>query len=537
MNSPDNDHVNHPDGGDLVYQEEWLSAYLDDELSAAQRALVEQRISDDAHVAVMFQDLQRVRSLVGSLPAWGGRLFPLPIDNRLFELATPDELHSDRPQGLTEAADVDSTDESLAETDTAMQRDGDYHDELHPGVESALSSASIEGVRVVVSEPVGTLGQDGRQSAGWPGNWLRPVALAASLLFALGLGLLFWPDRSPRSVATTTDSRIAPSPSMDKQAGPSLSDAETQPAVEAESIVAPSMHAAEGLAAPAERFSMDSSNSNDQRARGGGLGGGALSGGEVAADAEEVDSMGRNASPLAPALAMPSSDMLQEDATTPGEKKQGARNQPQSEMGQAKALPPAGVAAIPPAAELSPLQSAKADAPSSVPSNSAPLQLAHSDAWSDAEVYTGLARLSPILNLPLANSSDNLRSERKTEGSDANFAAAGNDFPIAVVSRNRTEADGSQLAALLKQNGFGLTGISQNNSSRQVPGLITFGSSESPQPSTIALFVNRQQADQILQAAAQAGEISANPVWIIAASSKDAPQQDSQKVVLLISPQ
>ena len=77
MNMPNNylDRASRDD--DVEYQEEWLSAYLDDELTAAQRALVEQRIVEDEQADVMLQDLMRVRSLVGKLPAWNGNSLSL----------------------------------------------------------------------------------------------------------------------------------------------------------------------------------------------------------------------------------------------------------------------------------------------------------------------------------------------------------------------------------------------------------------------------------------------------------------------------
>ena len=52
------------------FQEEWLSAYLDGELSPAQVAIVEERLQVDSVLQQTLLDLQKVRSLVADLPAW-----------------------------------------------------------------------------------------------------------------------------------------------------------------------------------------------------------------------------------------------------------------------------------------------------------------------------------------------------------------------------------------------------------------------------------------------------------------------------------
>lgn len=54
----------------LEFQEEWLSAYLDGELTSEQRSAVEARLQYDSNVQQMLLDLQKVRSLVAGLPEW-----------------------------------------------------------------------------------------------------------------------------------------------------------------------------------------------------------------------------------------------------------------------------------------------------------------------------------------------------------------------------------------------------------------------------------------------------------------------------------
>lgn len=58
-----------------AFEEHWLSAYLDDELSAEDRALVDQRLEEDSSARELLEDLKRVRGLVSTLPRWHGKEF------------------------------------------------------------------------------------------------------------------------------------------------------------------------------------------------------------------------------------------------------------------------------------------------------------------------------------------------------------------------------------------------------------------------------------------------------------------------------
>ncbi|MGN6137218.1 MAG: anti-sigma factor family protein, partial [Aureliella sp.] len=55
------------------FEEHLLSAYLDEELSADERALVEQRLAVDPVARELLEDLKRLRGLVATLPAWNGQ--------------------------------------------------------------------------------------------------------------------------------------------------------------------------------------------------------------------------------------------------------------------------------------------------------------------------------------------------------------------------------------------------------------------------------------------------------------------------------
>ncbi|MGN6544305.1 MAG: anti-sigma factor family protein, partial [Aureliella sp.] len=62
------------------FEEHLLSAYLDNELSADERALVEERLKTDPGARQLLDDLKRVRSLVFTLPRWQGDAKPmLPV--------------------------------------------------------------------------------------------------------------------------------------------------------------------------------------------------------------------------------------------------------------------------------------------------------------------------------------------------------------------------------------------------------------------------------------------------------------------------
>ncbi|MCR9291421.1 MAG: hypothetical protein NXI32_01800 [bacterium] len=82
------------------YQEEWLSAYLDGELAPHQVAIVEQRLQIDSVAQQTLLDLQRVRRLVGKLPAWTEDAFTA---EQLTSIPTNgDDQAQDRAAGIQE---------------------------------------------------------------------------------------------------------------------------------------------------------------------------------------------------------------------------------------------------------------------------------------------------------------------------------------------------------------------------------------------------------------------------------------------------
>ncbi|MDX1925668.1 MAG: hypothetical protein SFV81_04080 [Pirellulaceae bacterium] len=85
---------------ELEFQEEWLSAYLDDELTEEQRQVVEQRLAIDPAAQATFEDLQRIRSMVAKLPSWSGPdlKFAVPVGAPGSFDEADDELENEPPE-------------------------------------------------------------------------------------------------------------------------------------------------------------------------------------------------------------------------------------------------------------------------------------------------------------------------------------------------------------------------------------------------------------------------------------------------------
>lgn len=68
MNNSHTGFNNEPD----AFQEDWLSAYLDGELTAQQVLIVEQRLQTDENARSLLEDLKKIHGLVAQLPGWAG---------------------------------------------------------------------------------------------------------------------------------------------------------------------------------------------------------------------------------------------------------------------------------------------------------------------------------------------------------------------------------------------------------------------------------------------------------------------------------
>lgn len=93
------------------FQEEWLSAYLDNELDDQQRQIVEQRLAADPDARAMLEDLRRVRQLVSQLPRWSGPNlnFEIPAASLLDE----DKALESKPTSMRHRPSMDHS-ESIA---------------------------------------------------------------------------------------------------------------------------------------------------------------------------------------------------------------------------------------------------------------------------------------------------------------------------------------------------------------------------------------------------------------------------------------
>lgn len=157
---------------ELEFQEEWLSAYLDDELTEEQRLVVEQRLAIDPAAQMTLNDLRRVRTMVAKLPSWSGGELKFNIPAEL-----PDAY-------LDESAD-NSADGSVDENDEfGEERD---FEEVPRSLAIADSLADTNDVS--------------RNSAAWrtesrgsQRSMLTWLLTAASVLLMAGLGYFLWPS-------------------------------------------------------------------------------------------------------------------------------------------------------------------------------------------------------------------------------------------------------------------------------------------------------------------------------------------------------
>ena len=147
---------------ELEFQEEWLSAYLDDELTAEQRQVVEKRLAIDPAAQAMLEDLRRVRTMVAKLPTWAGPN---------LEFTIPAEL----PGTFDEAED-------------AVENTGEEDDTTSHFEEVPRLLANVEEPRGAASAPASWNLQSraSRSMLGW-------IATAASVLLVAGLGYVYWP--------------------------------------------------------------------------------------------------------------------------------------------------------------------------------------------------------------------------------------------------------------------------------------------------------------------------------------------------------
>ncbi len=153
---------------ELEFQEEWLSAYLDDELTDEQRLVVEQRLAIDPAVQATLDDLRRVRTMVAKLPSWSGANLKLAIPTGV--------------PGSFEETDTDGTN-----ADFEIENDSDDELEDFEQVPRLIAGDSARRVSATESDKWDSNARSMVSMFGW-------IATAASVLLVAGLGYMIWPS-------------------------------------------------------------------------------------------------------------------------------------------------------------------------------------------------------------------------------------------------------------------------------------------------------------------------------------------------------
>ncbi len=597
MNPSDHNHITRDPQGDgpSEYSEEWLSAYVDDELTAAQRAIVEHRIAVDAGTQRLLSELQHMRTLIGQLPQWSGG----QIDHaRATQRATQSDL----------LLDAQAFNQTL--TEACRAHGEDLQDKLASPA-SPLPSAS-HAPRTDVS-------------------WWRPVALAACLALLVGGSLWWWQMDATTNLATsaTTTEKLAetrPDTELTRRAEP-------EAARSAEPVRDNQLHLDNQL-------DLDNQlTRGDELVRGGLARPGEATSGAAAArpvpQLKQAPAGSRfeamQVEPLqAPAVAdrasrsgiMPEGDASERrlgdgrldraaganfgDANSGGARLAGP---PSDGRGAGEMKSAANEASESEQRQL--LFSAEdrgtADRGTADRGTAGEVQLAHSPGWSAQEVSQALPRLTPLLNLPegppgdaadmaqaqvdptlSSNALENttlgyssLRGGGQAGGALASSELASSELasselasselasgapvagiPIALIAQRPPRAQAPALLDVLSRQSVPLQPIAASqveyDFSRAMPAEQTRSADEprtedkaskaaaAPPYSltapprrapTLALFVLREEAEQILQTARQSGEMLGNPVWITSATARSTPSGPKQQVVLLFTPQ
>lgn len=523
------------------YSEEWLSAYIDNELTDAQRAIVEQRIAIDNDARQLLNELQHMRGLISQLPPWsGGR-----IDHtHVTELS----LHS----------------ESFPET---LEQAYHSHDEA--------SQSSLESL----ASRVNAAGDVARRDV----SWWRPIALAACLALLTGGGIWWWQVESSTTTLATSARTTEP---LDERA-------DTSPVPQLQSAPdALGVEATEAMKVEAMRDTASRSDAEMSGRMGGGMGG-AMMGPGAAGKSEEALETGFAEAGVADSSAeamvddSPSTARLQFPppaeahsygfAPPASALRRAAESDDQNDGLASRTAEQSGLAKSP-AADAEVQNGQRLRSLSSHDRSSAvQVQLAHSAGWSAAEVTRALQRLAPLLNVP-----SGVPSEPRDNGPVT-------DIPIALIAQRPSTQQTTPLLDVLSQQAVALhqvapsevqnyfmrhtspkqavaagdivaNGAAGNDTAADDTAAInstttTADKAERPDvkpqaaaqqsssavaqqaPPTVALFVLREEAEQLLQAARQSGEMQANPVWITSANGSTTPAGPKQQVVLLFTPQ
>lgn len=482
------------DNIDDDYQEEWLSAYLDDELTPSQRAIVEQRLQTDQAAQLLFNDLSRIRGLVANLPEWTGG------DITAAVLAS---IHPLPP----------------------VAEEPGPHDELIPDAESdSLASSSISAT---LERDQGQHDDDftSRQQQRSTTGWLRPLTLAATLLAALGIGYYLWQGASPWSLASLSQTaHVASEPTSNSASADKLSADASSDSIAIGNVgrlpLPPESAPPEDLAVPLAAPSPAETQARNQRARPE-LAGVPAPNNETAFDAAQrgaplatpdiasvtrsseqelaASAQPRLAAPRAPATSEMNLQQTQGSQAEPSQAKANLRD-PNPTIAGTMQLADEGQPNNPPPPSSTAGPVARAGA----------LQIYHSPAWQAAEVKAALAQVAPLLGLRVS-----------LNATDAERQAA--PFPIAIISHNLAELGRAGQTASMRQGTYKELSAQDLGVVQLVPG-----------PSVL-LFVKRSEAEQMIESAVKHSQQKSTPVWITSATAT-RPTTPDDKVVVVINP-
>lgn len=505
------------------FQEEWLSAYLDGELSDEQRELVEQRISDDPGVANTLENLRKVRSLVSSLPRWtDGELSTTAILARADEI---DDVDSD----ISENAPADLGDTLLGDVDAIVDQEPQHGttDEEFLAARLTQRAASM--------------------------RWLRPAATAASLLLILGIGYTLWPvgSQSELASATRSDSADAPQGEMEEQGAAPDSFAPDSPAPGLPMPEMQSDFSSQSLADSNEPSLPLPPVSESALAE---IGDGAsASRARSLPELPQSMAMGAVDANVAelpmPALDLPLDSVASRDESFKMEMRQGT-DMPESTLPKAAAPAPSAP------------DSAAANSESA---NSESMFFAKSQAWNDNDVKAAIAG-SPELFGRIS------QSEAVQGQGGRGMGAVANQTAMAILTLENSEtretyesllSEAASLTSLRELNASSASRAQAENEASMPqtlpsrPNLLgqeelgqeRAGDDELPVPATsrrkrkaassmIALFLSKGEADALLQASVlkKTGEFKPGSVfWISAGPSSGSPLQAGDQVILILN--
>jgi hypothetical protein len=515
MNTAEDNYEDQPD----EYQEDWLSAYLDDELSEGQRQIVEERLRYDSAAQQLLADLSRVRKLVGSLPAWPSSSTTISLPGRVRNPVDADNVNLDeagwqasnaRKTRQQTGVDAESDSGETIASFQIIEPECDLDSEPDVFARQLLEDDPLGEVNRAETEPGSVVWNSKHSSQRGLFAWIKPAVLAASLLAAAGIGYLLW-KRDAAQLMVATDRNF--SPTQTGQAVPAEARVEAFTASDE-----PPENQPDADDAPFDTMSLPAPLAT-----------------------EEVESS-QSAPP--PSVAMKSADMASNDAglqSLPNAIDPSSDpNQPYSpseatprmfEMPQQSALPEMSLE-IPQTAQrsLPATGAASIELPSDDSTLSATLEapsdvlVAFSTGWDSQAMQQALTELRAMQMIPT------VEGGQSTDGvATAGIRSVGSQVPL-VIGNIEPATDLTQTLQELKQvGGIQDAGLAEGTRVDQ---------SEMPDPSNsprvLILFLLKGQAEETIDRIRAYLAPGSTPVWISGATAANSQADPLRPVVLLL---